>query len=63
MPTMSFTTVSGSFTAMSAPSADVSSVTTPSGASRSHLSTPARAKRAVAERVMNVTANMFVATA
>src|SRR5262245_45335455 len=63
IPTTSLTTVSGSFTAISAPSADVSSVITPSGPSRCQRSTPARANRAVADTVMKITANMFVATA
>jgi hypothetical protein len=63
IPTTTFTTVSGSLTAMRAPIAEVMAVMIPSGSSSFHFRMPARAKRAVAEMVMNVTANMFVATA
>src|SRR4051794_16689639 len=63
IPTTTFTTASGSLTAMTAPSADVTTVMAPSGTSSGQRSTPARAKRAVADMVMNVTANMLVATA
>jgi hypothetical protein len=63
IPTTTFTTVSGSLTATSAPIADVTAVMMPRGSSRSHLRMRARANRAVAEMVMNITANMLVATA
>ena len=48
---------------MSAPSAEVTRVITPSGASSSRRSVPLRANRTVAEMVMKMTANMLVATA
>ena len=62
-PTASLTTDSGSLTAMSAPAAEVTMVIAPSGTSRRARSTFARANRAVADTVMNRTANMLVATA
>src|SRR3569623_1419665 len=63
IPTTIFTVVSGSLTAISAPTAEVTTVMIPSGTSRRPRTRPARANRSVAEMVMNVTANMFVATA
>ncbi len=62
-PTTSLTTCSDSFTAMSAPSADVRKVKMPMGTRIGRRNMPARANRAVADTVMNSTANMLVATA
>ena len=62
-PTTSLTTVSGSLTAMSAPKAEVATVRTPRGSGSSARSIRARANRAVADTVMEMTANMLVATA
>src|SRR5664279_4768764 len=62
-PTTVLTTASGSLTAITAPSAEVNAVMIASGTSSLQRSRRARAKRAVAEIVMKVTANMLVATA
>ena len=62
-PTTSFTTFSGSFTARTAPTAEVTTVRMPMGTKIGRRNIPARANRAVAETVMNSTANMLVATA
>jgi hypothetical protein len=61
--TTPFTERSGSATVRPAPSAEVTTVTATSGATSGPPIAPARAKRAVAEALIHVMANMFVATA
>ena len=62
-PTLALTTASDRFTASRAPTADATAVMMQSGVARLFSMRPPRAKRQVAERVMNTTANMLVATA